>query len=806
MGGGQKRGRTQRRHFRNGRENVWKKNRPERTTSSSPSVVNADGNTGWETFATQNVAFEQYYKEQGIVREEEWDEFIGVLQKPLPAAFRINSSGQFYQDIRSQLENDFVSSLEVEESATSEGEKEAIRPLPWYPENLAWHLNYSRMQLRKNQTLERFHEFLKQENEIGNITRQEAVSMVIANDVDVQRCNLLIHQTKRMCSANLIVTNHEAQQFPSCHLSGSEEIRRDRLLFDRVLCDVPCSGDGTLRKAPDIWRKCDSFKHIANDVFTFRNVGMGNGLHRLQVLRRSDGSVELLDVTAELPELIRRPGLKKWQVRDKGQWLTSYRDVPQYRKDGIFPSMFPSGQICAEVKSVSGGLRENLGTCEAVSGVESLVSLKTRHQEGISFEQASINDNEETAIKVEEPAEKCACQVDCKITCKEEVSEFPLERCVRIVPHDQNTGAFFIAVFHKLAPLQEKQTSGRTFANRRHNLLENLSGDIIKDECSTGISTLQGSTGENLDMDEAVPNLTSPPGDSSIEQMEVSLENEVSANKNVMKETDKCTAGENGVKGVKGGKGRLQIQGKWRGVDPVVFFRDELTINSIRTFYGISECFPLDDHLVTRNSDAQHVKRIYYVSDSVRDVLNLNFQVGQQLKITSLGLKIFERQTLRADSSSCAYRISSEGLPLLLPYISKQILSASLADFEHLLKYKTIKFADFVDADFGEKASMLKLGCCVILLKQDHQPELVSGKVDASTIAIGCWRGKTNVSVMVSQMDCQELLDRISARLGRERSTAPQIINNESCTAVADENIEDRVPEEDSEDDKPEAA
>ncbi|KAK1287635.1 hypothetical protein QJS10_CPB19g01409 [Acorus calamus] len=854
MGGGQKRGRTQRRHFRNGRENVWKKN--------------ADGNTGWETFATQNVAFEQYYKEQGIVREEEWDEFIGVLQKPLPAAFRINSSGQFYQDIRSQLENDFVSSLE----ATSEGEKEAIRPLPWYPENLAWHLNYSRMQLRKNQTLERFHEFLKQENEIGNITRQEAVSMVpplfldvradhhildmcaapgsktfqllemihkvtepgslpdglvIANDVDVQRCNLLIHQTKRMCSANLIVTNHEAQQFPSCHLSGSEEIRRDRLLFDRVLCDVPCSGDGTLRKAPDIWRKW--------------NVGMGNGLHRLQVLiamrglallkvggrmvystcsmnpveneavvsevlRRSGGSVGLLDVTAELPELIRRPGLKKWQVRDKGQWLTSYRDVPKHRKDGIFPSMFPSGQICAEVKPVS-GLQENLGTCEAVSGVESLVSLKTRHQEGISFEQASINDNEETAIKVEEPAEKCACQVDSGITCKEEVSEFPLERCVRIVPHDQNTGAFFIAVFHKLAPLQEKQSdSGRTFANRKHNLSENLSGDITKDECSTGISTLQGSTGENLDLDEAVPDLTSPPGDSSIEQMEASLENEVSANKNVMEETDKCTAGENGAKGVKGGKGRLQIQGKWRGVDPVVFFRDELTINSIRTFYGISECFPLDDHLVTRNSDAQHVKRIYYVSDSVRDVLNLNFQVGQQLKITSLGLKIFERQTLRADSSSCAYRISSEGLPLLLPYISKQILSASLVDFEHLLKYKTIKFADFVDADFGEKASMLKLGCCVILLKQDHQPELVSGKVDASTIAVGCWRGKTNISVMVSQMDCQELLDRISARLGRERSTAPQIINNERCTAVADENIEDRVPEEDSEDDKPEAA
>lgn len=82
---------------------------------------------------------------------------------------------------------------------------------------------------------------------------------VIANDLDVQRCNLLIHQTKRMCTANLIVTNHEAQHFPSCHLPknlGSiKEPSISQLQFDRVLCDVPCSGDGTLRKAPDIWRK-----------------------------------------------------------------------------------------------------------------------------------------------------------------------------------------------------------------------------------------------------------------------------------------------------------------------------------------------------------------------------------------------------------------------------------------------------------------------------------------------------------------------------------------------------------------------
>jgi len=38
------------------------------------------------------------------------------------------------------------------------------------------------------------------------------INKVVANDLDIKRCNLLIHQTKWMSTANLIVTKHEAQQ------------------------------------------------------------------------------------------------------------------------------------------------------------------------------------------------------------------------------------------------------------------------------------------------------------------------------------------------------------------------------------------------------------------------------------------------------------------------------------------------------------------------------------------------------------------------------------------------------------------
>jgi 16S rRNA C967 or C1407 C5-methylase (RsmB/RsmF family) len=155
----------------------------------------------------------------------------------------------------------------------------------------------------------------------------QATGLVVANDADAKRCNLLAHQTKRMCrcaartprtpsrpllrghgahgrpvlmlstaryapchsetsrsgparnaadarrvacSPCLLVTNHEGQLFPIVRPHGkAKQAAHGALLFDRVLCDVPCCGDGTLRKAPDIWRR-----------WTPAN---GNSLHSLQL-------------------------------------------------------------------------------------------------------------------------------------------------------------------------------------------------------------------------------------------------------------------------------------------------------------------------------------------------------------------------------------------------------------------------------------------------------------------------------------------------------------------------------------------
>lgn len=60
MGRGRGGSRTQRRHFRQNRENVWKRTKPD--PSSENPTENNGGDPSWQPFATQSLAFEEYYK------------------------------------------------------------------------------------------------------------------------------------------------------------------------------------------------------------------------------------------------------------------------------------------------------------------------------------------------------------------------------------------------------------------------------------------------------------------------------------------------------------------------------------------------------------------------------------------------------------------------------------------------------------------------------------------------------------------------------------------------------------------------
>jgi 16S rRNA C967 or C1407 C5-methylase (RsmB/RsmF family) len=121
---------------------------------------------------------------------------------------------------------------------------------------------------------------------------KEVTGFIVANDVDAHRAYMLSKQCCRgrmmCCASRLIVTCHPAQRFPrsgvridsigdtryntarsTIHSStgsksggkgsnagGRGSIPRgiEQHGYDRIVCDVPCSGDGTLRKCPEMWK------------------------------------------------------------------------------------------------------------------------------------------------------------------------------------------------------------------------------------------------------------------------------------------------------------------------------------------------------------------------------------------------------------------------------------------------------------------------------------------------------------------------------------------------------------------------
>jgi len=82
----------------------------------------------------------------------------------------------------------------------------------------------------------------------GSKTTQIAAKMentgtLIANDVQLRRIKILSSNLERSGVANVIITKKEG--FAFCN-----QAKKQNLLFDKILIDAPCSGEGTLRTSP----------------------------------------------------------------------------------------------------------------------------------------------------------------------------------------------------------------------------------------------------------------------------------------------------------------------------------------------------------------------------------------------------------------------------------------------------------------------------------------------------------------------------------------------------------------------------
>ena len=65
---------------------------------------------------------------------------------------------------------------------------------------------------------------------------------------------MLIHQIQRAGTAGIAAVNHPGQFLPEIWTKKTNNVK-EKFHFDKILCDVPCSGDGATRKIPLKWAK-----------------------------------------------------------------------------------------------------------------------------------------------------------------------------------------------------------------------------------------------------------------------------------------------------------------------------------------------------------------------------------------------------------------------------------------------------------------------------------------------------------------------------------------------------------------------
>lgn len=549
--------------------------------------------------------------------------------------------------------------------------------------------------------------------------------LLVSNDSDYKRAHMLIHQMKRLNSPNLIVTNHDATMYPSIRLppppgAGANPPKR-YLKFDRILADVPCTGDGTARKNYLLWKDWTPASVLNLHAIQIRIL-----VRALQMLKvggrvvystcsmnptedeaviasaidRCGGSdhVRIVDCSNELPGLKRASGLKSWKVMDReGRIWNSWEQVEEHRQQ---------------------------------MGSSGLAKLS------------------ETMFPP--------------------VNDLPLERCVRIFPHMQDTGGFFITVLEKQSEIRPKQ--------------ENPTKSVPKSfvaALSEELDSKKNESGQPLEKLDALDDLVEPnqeaqeTADKTATVAEASHGSSYAATFDPSSQTlptkrdadnlddehlTKRTKVEDGTNAAVGDRpvhpppaaqetGHFDTSSATStpappapqpapaepqppvkrkpgqpSEEPFKYLApDHEELGPIFDFYETSERFPRD-RLMVRNAQAQPLRTIYYTSPLARDILVSN--EGQGIKFVHCGVRMFVKQDAQRDHV-CRWRIQAEGLRLLEPWLG-QARSVTLTHKETLRKLLSEMFPRVNDGgwmelgEIGERVRDIPMGCSILRVEPDE--------------------------------------------------------------------------------------
>ena len=163
----------------------------------------------------------------------------------------------------------------------------------------------------------------------GSKTTQAAALMkntgtIIANEMSMGRMRILAANLERCGATNAIITRKEGRAL-------SRNFEAGKILFDKILVDAPCSGEGTLRSSPktyQMWNEktIKSLSHLQKQLFerAFEQLKIGGEMiystctHAPEeneevvdsMLKKLEDKIEIIPI--DLP-IVPRIGMTEWK-------------------------------------------------------------------------------------------------------------------------------------------------------------------------------------------------------------------------------------------------------------------------------------------------------------------------------------------------------------------------------------------------------------------------------------------------------------------------------------------------------------
>lgn len=601
--------------------------------------------------------------------------------------------------------------------------------------------------------------------------------LLIANDVDYKRAHMLIHQMKRLNSPNLIVTNHDATLYPSIKLPSDPVpeggvVKGKYLKFDRILADVPCSGDGTCRKNMNVWKDWNPVNGLG--LFPTQVRILVRALQMLKVggrvvystcsmnpveneavvasaVDRCGGpdKVTIVDCSSMLPELKRKPGLTSWEVMDKqGNMWSSWKKVERkFSEDGpeglgkLSEGMFPPPKAepqqalplerCVRVyahQQDTGGFfitvlekRSEIRARPESKQADRFVQLDDPASKG--EDPQTVMSEELQTVKTEDPEadESHNFLADNTQTHKYEQDVKP-----------ENPRPSILAVVDEIESMPANGIDSVRHINSLDDFLPpNTNGEDDGNPSAAAPQNMEnapsyGITAQKRELDDIADAMMSTkrprfredddgPAPRGAEDRQVHFPPPPAAQLDAPRLNHPKPAVQQAEPQTYTKKSNnRQFEEPFKYLDP-----DNSELQTIYKFYSLHPRFPRDRFMV-RNALGNPVKIIYYTSALARNILTEN--EGKGIKFVHCGVKMFVKQDVQRDDV-CRWRIQTDGLPIVEAWVGEErvVRLRSRKTFRYLL----VEMFPKVTGDgwkglgeIGERVRDLGMGCCVLRVEK----------------------------------------------------------------------------------------